>query len=291
MVTKMIGVFRAPKKLNRSFTVSFILFVFLAVFGAFMGLPLVFAINNAFKPLDELFIFPPRVFVSNPTMDNFYDLIALMGNSWVPLSRYIGNTLLITLVGTAGHILLASAAAYPLAKYRFPGSKLLFSIVVLSLMFSGHVTAIPNYMVMSWLGWINTHASIIVPSLAFPLGLFLMKQFMEQIPDALLEAAKIDGASEYRIYWTIVMPNVKPAWLTLMILQFPMLWGTDGGSFIYSENLKTLHYALGQITQGGIARAGVGAAVALILMVVPITLFIISQSSVIQTMATSGMKE
>ncbi|MDQ0059103.1 ABC-type glycerol-3-phosphate transport system permease component [Paenibacillus harenae] len=291
MVVKMMAAFRTPKRLNRSFAVSFILFAFLAVFGAFMALPLLYAVNNAFKPLDELFIFPPRFFVNNPTLDNFYDLIALMGNSWVPLSRYIANTLLITLIGTAGHILLASAAAYPLAKYNFLGSKALFSIVVLSLMFSGHVTAIPNYMVMSWLGWINSHASIIVPSLAFPLGLFLMKQFIEQLPTALLEAAKIDGASEYRIYWSIVMPNVKPAWLTLMILQFPALWGTDGGSFIYSENLKTLHYALGQITLGGIARAGVGAAVALILMVVPISLFIISQSSVIQTMATSGMKD
>jgi ABC-type glycerol-3-phosphate transport system permease component len=291
MVMKMVAVLRAPRKLNRSFTVSFLLFGLLALFGAFSALPLVYAVNNAFKPLDELFIFPPRFFVFNPTLDNFFDLFALMGNSWVPLSRYIANTLLITLVGTVGHILLASAAAYPLAKYRFAGSKTLFSIVVLSLMFSGHVTAIPNYMVMSWLGWINTHASIIVPALAFPLGLFLMKQFMEQIPDALLEAAKIDGANEYRIYWSIVMPNVKPAWLTLMILQFPMLWGTDGGNFIYSENLKTLHYALGQIIAGGIARAGVGAAVALLLMIVPITLFIISQSSVIQTMATSGMKD
>jgi ABC-type sugar transport system, permease component len=291
VATKTLGVLRAPRKLNRSFTVSFLLFLFLAVFGAFMVLPLIYAINNAFKPLDELFIFPPRFFVRNPTTDNFYDLVALMGNSWVPLSRYIVNTLVITIIGTVGHIILSSAAAYPLAKFRFPGSKVLFSIVVMSLMFTGHVTAIPNYMVMSWLGWINTHASIIIPSLAFPLGLFLMKQFMEQIPDALLEAAKIDGASEYRIYAQIVMPNVKPAWLTLMILQFPALWGSDGGNFIYSENLKTLHYALGQITAGGIARAGVGAAVALILMIVPITLFIISQSNVIQTMATSGMKE
>lgn len=291
MVYKMMAAFRTPRKLNRSFAVSFMLFAFLAVFGAFMALPLIYAVNNAFKPLDELFIFPPRFLVVNPTLENFYDLFALMGNSWVPLSRYIANTLLITVVGTAGHILLASAAAYPLAKYRFYGSTALFSIVVLSLMFSPHVTAIPNYMVMSWLGWINTHASIIIPSLAFPLGLFLMKQFMEQIPDALLEAAKIDGASEYRIYWSVVMPNVKPAWLTLMILQFPFLWGSDGGNFIYSENLKTLHYALGQITLGGIARAGVGAAVALILMIVPITLFIISQSSVMQTMATSGMKD
>jgi len=283
--------FRVRRKLNRSFTVTFLLFAFLGLFGCFSAIPLIYAVNNAFKPLDELFIFPPRIFVRNPTLDNFYDLFALMGNSWVPLSRYIVNTLLITIIGTAGHILLASAAAYPLAKYRFPGSRALFTIVVLSLMFSGHVTAIPNYMVMSWLGWINTHLSIIVPSLAFSLGLFLMKQFMEQIPDALLEAAKIDGASEYRIFWSIVMPNVKPAWLTLMILQFPTLWGSDGGNFIYSENLKTLHYALGQISQGGIARAGVGAAVALILMIVPITMFVISQSNVIQTMASSGMKD
>ncbi|WP_238649491.1 carbohydrate ABC transporter permease [Paenibacillus piscarius] len=291
LYTRVIGALRPPKRLNRSFAVSFMLFGLLLAFGSFMILPLVYAVNNAFKPLDELFIFPPRFFVRNPTLENFTDLAVIMGNSWVPFTRYVANTLLITLVGTAGHILLASAAAYPLAKFKFPGSGMLFRIVVLSLMFSPHVTAIPNYLVMSQLGWINTQAAIIVPSLAFSLGLFLMKQFMEQIPDALIEAAKIDGANEYRVFWQIVMPNVKPAWLTLMILQFPALWGTDGGNFIYSENLKTLHYALGQIIQGGIARAGVGAAVALLLMTVPILLFIISQSSVIQTMATSGMKE
>lgn len=291
LAPKALSVFRIRRRINRSFTVSFLLFVFLGLFGAFMSLPLIYTVNNAFKPLDELFIFPPRFFVVNPTMENFLDLVILMGNSWVPFSRYIANTLFITIVGTAGHIIFASAAAFPLAKYRFPGSQVLFSIVVLSLMFSPHVTAVPNYMVMSWLGWIDSHASLIVPALAYSLGLFLMKQFMEQLPDALLEAAKIDGASEYRIFWQIVMPNVKPAWLTLMILQFPALWGSDGGRFIYSENLKTLNYALGQIIQGGIARAGVGAAVALVIMIVPITLFIISQSSVIQTMASSGLKD
>lgn len=291
LYTRVIAVLRPQKRLNRSFAVSVMLFAMLLLFGSFMVLPLVYTVNNAFKPLDELFIFPPRFLVNNPTLENFSDLIAIMGNSWVPFSRYIANTLLITLVGTIGHILLASAAAYPLAKFRFPGSSVLFKIVVLSLMFSPHVTSIPNYLVMSKLGWINTQAAIIVPSLAFSLGLFLMKQFMEQIPDALIEAAKIDGANEYRVFWQIVMPNVKPAWLTLMILQFPALWGTDGGNFIYSENLKTLHYALSQIIQGGIARAGVGAAVALMLMIVPIILFIISQSSVIQTMSTSGMKD
>lgn len=279
------------KRLNRSLPVSIMLFLFLALFGMFMALPLVYAVNNAFKPLDELFIFPPRFFVRNPTMDNFFDLVAVMGDSWVPITRYFFNTIVITLVGTVGHIILASMAAYPLAKYKFPGSKVIFQVVVLALMFSPHVTAIPNYLVMSQLGWINTHFSLIIPAMAFPLGLFLMKQFMGQLPDAMLEAAKIDGASEYRIFWKIVMPNVKPAWLTLLILQFPILWGTNGGNFVYSEELKTLNYALQQITMAGIARAGVGAAVALILMLVPITLFVVSQSQVIQTMSTSGMKD
>lgn len=291
MAIRRVSLFHRQKQLNRSFAVTFLLFVLLALFGAFMALPLIYTINNAFKPLDELFLFPPRFFVRNPTMDNFYDLVYLIGSSWVPFSRYLSNTIIITILGTAGHVIFASAAAYPLAKYRFPGSKVLSTMVVLSLMFSGHVTGIPNYMIMSRLGWIDTHASIIIPAWAFPLGLFLMRQFMEQLPTSLLEAAKMDGASEYRIFWQIVMPNVKPAWLTLIILRLPSLWGSDGGSFIYSENLKTLNYALGQIIQGGIARAGVGAAVGLVLMIVPIVTFIISQSNVIQTMATSGIKD
>ncbi|MBB3114631.1 ABC-type glycerol-3-phosphate transport system permease component [Paenibacillus phyllosphaerae] len=279
------------KRVNRSFMGSFSLFVMLAIVGAFMALPLVYAINSAFKPLDEIFLFPPTLFVRNPTFTNFVDLMTLLGQSWVPFSRYIFNTFFITGMGVVGHVILASAAAYPLAKHVFPGKAMMFQTVVLSLMFTGAVTSIPNYMIMSWLGFIDTYWAVIVPAFAYPLGLYLMKQFMEQLPDSLLEAAKIDGASEYRIFWQVVMPNVKPAWLTLVILLFQLLWGTDGNGFIYSEQLKTLHYASGQIIQGGIARAGVGAAVALILMSVPITLFVLSQSRIIETMATSGMKD
>ncbi|QHW34497.1 carbohydrate ABC transporter permease [Paenibacillus rhizovicinus] len=279
------------KRVNRSFAGTFWMFIFLAAVASFMALPLVYAINAAFKPLDEIFMFPPTLFVRHPTTSNFIDLMTLLGQSWVPFSRYIFNTFFITGMGVVGHVLLASAAAYPLAKHRFPGSKVIFTIVVLSLMFTPQVTAIPNYMVMSWIGFIDTYWAVIVPAFAFSLGLYLMKQFMEQIPDALLESAKIDGANEYRIFWQIVMPNVKPAWLTLVILLFQMLWGTDGNGFIYSEQLKTLHYASNQIIFGGIARAGVGSAVALILMSVPIALFVVSQSRIIETMTTSGMKD
>lgn len=290
-MSRAAALFVRRKRVNRSFMGSFSLFLFLAVAGVFMVVPLVYTVNNAFKPLDELFLFPPRLFVHRPTLDNFYDLSSLMSTSWVPFTRYLFNTLFITGAGIVGHVLLASAAAYPLAKLAFPGRTLLFSIVVLSLMFSAQVTAVPNYMIVSWMHLVNTYAAVIVPAFAFPLGLYLMKQFMEQIPDAILEAAKIDGASEYRIFWTVVMPNVKPAWFTLIILLFQMLWGTDGNGFIFNESLKPLHYALGQIAAGGIARSGVGAAVGLLLMAVPIVLFVLFQSRIIETMASSGMKD
>ncbi len=275
---------------NRSRAGTAVLFIVLSMLGLFMAMPLVYIINNAFKPLDELYLFPPKFFVRNPTMDNFTDLFTLMSYSWVPFSRYILNTVIITISGTAGHLLFASAAAYPIAKLKFAGKNILFSLIVLSLMFSPVVTNVPNYMIISWLGINNTFLAVILPAFSSSLGLYLMKQFMEQIPDSLLESASIDGASEFRKFWSIVMPNVKPAWLTLCILMFQMLWGTTGGVFLRSEQLKPLSYALNQIVRGGFARAGAGSAVGLIMMSVPILFFIISQSNIIETMSTSGMK-
>jgi ABC-type glycerol-3-phosphate transport system permease component len=282
-----------PRRLNRSIGVDILLFLMIGGVAAFMAVPLLFVISNAFKPMDEIFVFPPRFFVRNPTLDNFFNLFQLFGDSWIPFSRYVFNTVFVAVVGTAGHVILASAAAYPLAKHQFPGKHMLFASVVLSLMFSPHVTAIPNYMTMSWLGLINNYGSLILPAFGFSLGLYLMKQFMEQIPDALLEAAKIDGASEYRIFWSVVMPIVKPAWLTLILFSFQRLWTVNVGAqkFIYSEQLKTMDYAFSQIIQGGIARTGVFAAVSLLMMMVPIGVFIVTQSNVIQTMSTSGMKD
>jgi ABC-type glycerol-3-phosphate transport system permease component len=265
--------------------------VFLSFVGTFMALPLILTVNNAFKPLDELFRFPPLFFVRNPTLNNFADLFVLMSESWVPFSRYILNTVIITGSGVIGHLLFASMAAYPLAKNDFPFKNILFSMVVLALMFSYTVTAIPNYMIISYLNINNTYLAVVLPAFSFSLGLYLMKQFMEQVPDSLVESARLDGASEFKIYWSIVMPNVKPAWLTLIILMFQYLWGTTGGIFLRSEQLKPMNYALNQIVTGGIARAGAGSAVGLIIMIVPITFFIVSQSKIIETMATSGMKD
>jgi len=279
------------KKINRSPAGNFLLFILMAICGVFMAFPIVMVVNNALKPLDELFQFPPRVFVRNPTFDNFSDLFVLMNETWVPFSRYILNTLMITGFGTVGHVLVASFAAYPLAKHKFPGQKLIFSMVILSMMFHWSVTQISNYMIISGLGFNNTYLAVILPSWAFAIGLYLMKQFMEQIPDSLIESSRLDGAGEIRTFWLIIMPNVKPAWLTLAIFQFQHMWIATGAMFLRSEELKPLQYAMQQITAGGPARAGAAAAVAFILAAIPITFFLVCQSSIFETMTTSGMKE
>jgi len=282
---------KPKRRLNRSFGGSLALFMLLAFVGAFMVMPILLMIMNAFKPLDELFYYPPRFFVRNPTFRNFVTLGNLLSESWIPFSRYVFNTVFITGFGTVGHVIFASAAAYPLAKHNVPGKKIIFAIIVLSLMFARDVTQIPNFMIISALGINNTYWAIIFPAFAASLGLYLMKQFMEQIPDSIIESAKIDGASEIRIFWSIVMPNVKPAWLTLAILMFQMLWGETGGLFLRSEELKPLSFSMQQIAMGGIARAGAFSAVSLILFTVPVVFFIFAQSRIIETMATSGIKE
>lgn len=289
-VTKMGKIIRRRKP-NRSVIGDAINILLLALVGAFMAIPFIYALCSAFKPMDELFLFPPTFFVRNPTWDNFKDLFIIMSESWVPFSRYIFNTVFITAVGTTGHLIIASLAAYVLAKNKFPGDKILFTIVVWSLMFPGNVTYIPNYLILAKLGWLDSYLALIVPAFASSMGLFLMKQFMEGIPDALIESARIDGANEGRVWWSIVMPNVKPAWLTLIIFSFQSLWNTTGGVYIFSEQFKTLPYALSQILLGGVARTGAASAVAVVMMIVPIVTFIITQSNIVETMASSGIKE
>ncbi|MGN7453372.1 carbohydrate ABC transporter permease [Paenibacillus pasadenensis] len=264
---------------------------FLGLFGLFSVWPLVFILNNAFKPLNEIFLFPPKLFVLSPTLTNFQDLLIIIGNSWIPMSRYLFNTLFLTAAGTAGTVIIGSMAAFPLAKYVFPGSKTMSKLIVYSLMFNGTVTALPNYVIMSKLNMIDSYWAVILPSVGSTLGLYLMLNFMVQVPDALIEAAKIDGASEFTIFWKVMMPLSKAAWITLIILSFQNFWGTTGGGFIFSEKLKPISYALAQIVNAGVARTGVASAVTLIMLVVPVAVFIFSQSNVIQTMASAGIKE
>ena len=278
-------------KLSRSVGGNFAVFTFLIIVAAFMALPAYYSIIQSLKPIEELFAYPPKFFVRNPTFSNYKFAIRLAGSSWVPFSRYLVNSIFVTVVGTGLYVIIASLAAYPLAKSKVPGVKFLSALVVWTLLFSDQVTAIPRYVVVAGLGMIDTYFAILIPAMAGSFGVFLMRQFMSNaIPDSVLEAARIDGAGEYKIFWRIIMPCVKPAWLTLIIFTFQSMWGATGGSYIFSEELKTLPSVLSTIAGGGIARSGAGSAVAVILMLPPVIIFIISQSSIMDTMAHSGLK-
>ena len=253
---------KKARKLNRSMAGNALLFTLMFICGVFMALPLVMIINNALKPLDELYQFPPKIFVRNPNLRNFSDLFILMNDSWVPFSRYIMNTIIITVAGMVGHVIVASWAAYPLAKDKFPGKAMLFGMVVLSMMFNWTVTQIPQYAIISWLHINNTYLALILPAWSFGMGLYLMKQFMEQLPDSLMESARVQ-----------------------------QMWGNTGSLFLRDEQLKPMQYALQQITAGGVSRAGAAAAVTFIIMAVPVLFFLLCQSSILETMTTSGMKD
>ncbi|MHB1454871.1 MAG: carbohydrate ABC transporter permease [Saccharofermentanales bacterium] len=276
---------------NRSEAVTGIIFALLAIFGLFSVLPLIMTVSQSLKPTSELFLYPPKILVQNPTFSNFKVLFDLMNNSWVPISRYLFNTVFISVAGTVLNIIICSLAAYPLAKSKAPFMGFIFGMVTMALMFTPVVNDVVNYSTMSGLNWVDQYSSIIVPAGATSLGLFLMRQFMIQIPDELIKAARIDGAGEYMTLFRIVMPNVRPAWLTLGIFSFQVLWNTGNTPYIYREELKTLPYALSQIVAGGITRIGAGAAVGVVIMIVPIAFFIFSQSQIMETMTTSGIKE
>ena len=279
-------------KVSRSLSGDINLILFLILLASFMVLPVVYAISTSLKPNSELWLFPPRFIVRKPTLKNYTGLFEIMSTSWVPFSRYIFNTVFITVVGCVGHIIISSLCAYPISKYKFPGSQGFFNLVQASLMFSTAVTAIPAFIIMSKIHLVDSYGALILPAMGLPLGLFLMKQFMEQtVHPAVLESADIDGAGEMRKFFRIVMPMVRPAWLTLAIFSIQSLWTIGNTPYIYSEELKTLSYAMSQVAAAGISRQGIGAAVSIVMFAVPLLFFIITQSNIVETMSASGMKD
>ena len=282
---------RIHKQLNRSHFGNFSIFFGLVAVGAFMALPLYLSIVTSLKPPEELFIFPPRFYVVNPTGKNFAELFQLVTDTVVPLSRYLFNSIFVSIATTTFGVIIGAMAAYPFAKKKFLGREALWKLIMLTLLFSGGVTALPAYIIKAKLGLIDTYWVLILPHMASTLHMFLMRQFMLQIPDVLLDAAKIDGAGDMRIFYHVVLPNIKPAWMTVMVLTFMSIWNTGSAGVIWSEPLKLLPTALSQITVAAISRTGVAAASSVLLMVPPIVSFVVTQSKMLQTMAHSGIKD
>ncbi len=282
----------AVKRYTRSTAGNIALVVFLLAGGLFSMLPLIYCVSTSFKPLDELLIFPPRFFVHRPTIGNYTILPDLMASLKVPLSRYVFNSVAITLFTTFVYILVALMAAYAISKGSFKGRNAIFWTVQFALMFNAYTLAVPQYLIFSKLGLIDTYWIYILPPMASTMGVFLGKQYIEgYVPDALLEAAKIDGANQFKVFWSIVMPTIKPIWLTLLLFTFRDIWAMVPSGKIFSEELKILPQVVTQITAGGTARAGSAMAVTVIMMIPPIIVFLVSQSSVAESMSSAGIKE
>ena len=293
MFNKLIRYYRdnkVRKKSNRSTIATAFIFLFLFAIEAFMMLPLIYSVMTALKPLDELYAYPPKFFVVRPTLSNFKLLFKLTANLSVPFSRYVFNSFFTAVVSTVLHVIFASMAAFPLAKFNLR-IKWFFKVIVTSLLFNSTVLWLPQYILMAKSGMLNTYLVYILPFVGSSMGLFLMKQFMEQLPDALIESAELDGAGYTRMLFQIVMPLVKPAWLTLAIFAFQSAWNGANTALVFDEELKVISTAISQVGAGGITRSGAAMAGSLFLIAPPIIVFIFSQSSVIETMAQSGIKE
>ena len=259
--------------------------------AAFMAFPLYYTVIQSLKPIEEIFRFPPTLYVSRPVMDNYGEMFRILANMWVPLSRYLFNTLFIAVLGTGLHVLVAGMAAYPLAKHNFPGRNLIFGVIMLGLLFVNQVTFVPSFVIIAKLGILNTYLAYLLPTIGVSLGLFLMRQFISQLPDSMLEAAKIDGANEHRVFFSIVFPSIKPAVITVIIFQFINLWNGLPSDVVYNEEFKSLTQAMSQITAANAyARYGPSMAASVIMMIPPIVIFVSLQSKVIETMTSAGIK-
>ncbi len=277
--------------ITRSAFGNVVIGIILFAVAAFMLLPFIYSILQSLKPMEEIFAYPPKFYVKNPTLTNYKQIWLLADSLWIPFSRYIFNSAFVTVVGVVVSFSIGVLAAFPLAKYDFPGNRIFSQMITMALLFTGPVTALPQYIIVAKLGMIDTYWAFILPVAAGPLNLFLMKNFMVQISDSMIEAATIDGAGMLSSFYRICLPLVKPAILTAIILSFQTLWNSTGGSYIFSEEMKTLPTMLAQISTSGIARTGVSAATSVLMLIPALVVFVLLQSKVVETMAYSGIKE
>ncbi len=260
----------------------------------FMGLPLLYIFMHAFKPMEELFAFPPKFFVRNPTLENFTKLFKFSRTSGIPMSRYIFNSVIVTVVTVLLSLLLTTMSAFALSKIKFKGRELMIEINQVAIMFVGTAVLIPRFMVISNIGLIDSIWAHILPLVAVPVALFLVKQFVDQVPDSLLEAAYMDGATDFQVYRKVIIPMIRPAISTATILVFQQVWtNTETSNYYFNDDsMKTLSFYMNSLVNANntVAGQGMSAAATLIMFVPNLILFIILQNGVMNTMASSGIK-
>ncbi|XEC96112.1 carbohydrate ABC transporter permease [Paenibacillus tarimensis] len=282
-------------RLRRYSPMEKISFVLLVLLSMFMLVPIVYIFNHALKPYQELFIYPPNIFVRQPSFQNFMELVSITKGTAIPITRYIFNSLVVTALAVFAITIVSAMCAYPISKHKFPGHKLVFATILLTLLFVPETVSIPRYLVISQLGIFNTYWGHVLPLVAVPTGVFLMKQFIDQLPDELLDSAKMDGAKEFTIFLKIVCPIIMPAIATIGIIAFNSAWGNTETSTLYmqDEEMRTFPFYIDTLTSGmanSVARQGAAAAAALLLFLPNLIIFLAFQSKVIATMAHSGIK-
>ncbi|XMB72300.1 carbohydrate ABC transporter permease [Mycoplasmatota bacterium WC30] len=289
--TKFLGTKISPTRFHRS-QLKYILII--TPVAMFMLLPLIYIFNYAFKPLEEMFYYPPRFLVEKFTLQNFVRLFSVTGTSGIPMSRYLFNSVIVTVLVIVTSVIFSTLAGYALSKLNFKGKKLMNEINTLALMFVGIAVMIPRYLIIEKLGLIDNFFIHVLPYLAIPVGLFLIKQFIDQIPNELLDASRIDGANEWQIYTKIILPLIKPAIATIVILSFQSVWNSADTSITYINNdsLKTFAFYMNTLTTNtnGVAGQGMAAAASLIMFLPNLIIFMVMQSKVMDTMAHSGIK-
>lgn len=282
---------RRYKRFTRSRAGNVVAFGGLIIMGLFTILPLIYSVITSFKPLEELLVFPPQFFVTRPTLQNYIELPNIIASLSVPLSRYVFNSLFVSVFTTFLHIIVASMAAFVISKGKFKGLNIIFWLVQFSLLYTAYTLEVPRYLIYSKLGMIDSYWIYILPYLPSTMGVFLIKQYMDgSVPDALIEASYIDGANDLQIFWRIIIPIAKPALLTLCLFAFRDLWSMQPTGTIFSEELKMLPNVMSTIINGGIARSGSAMAATVLLMIPPIIVYMVSQSNVMETMSSAGIK-
>ena len=271
------------------------LYLFVVPLALITGLPIVYIIFHAFKPMEELFAFPPKFITTNPTLDNFRQLFKASRAAGIPLSKYVFNSLLITTSVVFSSMILSSAAAYAMSKLKFKGRDFVFNLNQLAIMFVPVAVMIPRYLVVEFLGLTDTYWSQILPLIPLPVSVFLLKQFVDTVPDSLIEAAYMDGATELHVYFKIIIPMIKPALATAAILVFQQVWSNLEASnyYISDEGLKSLVFYMNTLASANgnsVAGQGVQAAASLLMFLPNLILFCFLQNKVMNTMAHSGIK-
>lgn len=274
---------------RRAFPLQTIITILILGFGAVLMIaPFLWIINAAFGKTSEVYTLPPKWLPINPSLDNFQSVF-----QQVPYAQFMFNSLKLAVIVTLGQLITCSMAAYAFARLHFPGKNILFLLLISALMIPGQVTLVPLFILMRQLGFYNTHTALILPALINPFGVFLLRQFFMTIPSELEDAARVDGANVFTIYWRIILPLAGPVLTTLAILTFVSMWNSYFMPLIMlnKPELQVLTVGL-TLLQGQYGAGALGpVAAALAMAIVPVlVIFLLLQKYIIQSIVSTGIK-